>query len=74
MDLRCCIVTFDERHDMRVMQALEDIDFGGKVLFKLPVELGHVDGLDGYKSFGSLKQMSACCGMRGSTTRNARKN
>lgn len=29
----------DERHDMRMMEALQDIDLGGEVVLQLLVEL-----------------------------------
>ena len=33
------LVAVDERHDMRVMEALEDIDLGREVVLQLFVEL-----------------------------------
>lgn len=39
MYMRGGLVAVDERDDMRMMQALEDIDFGGKVVFQLLVKL-----------------------------------
>lgn len=44
----------DEGHDVRMMEALQNVDLGGKVVFQLLVELGQVDRLDGYVRAGFL--------------------
>ena len=40
-------VAVDERHNMWMVEASEDGDFGHEVVFELLVELVHVDRLDG---------------------------
>jgi hypothetical protein len=44
----------DQGNDVWVLEALENIDFGGKVVLQLLVELREVDGLDGDEGLGSL--------------------
>lgn len=39
MDVRCRFMAVDERNDVRVMKALEDVDLKGEVLLEFLVEL-----------------------------------
>lgn len=45
----------DERSYVRVMEALEDRDLGGQVVFQLLIELAHVYRLDCYQSLHALR-------------------
>lgn len=44
----------EEGHNVRMMEALQNVDLGGKVVFQLFIELGQVDRLDGYVCPGFL--------------------
>lgn len=40
------LLAVDQRYDMGMMEALQDVDLGIEVLLQLLVELVHVDGFD----------------------------
>ena len=44
----------DQGHDVRVMETLQDIDFGRKVFFEFLIELRQVHGLDSNIGLRSL--------------------
>ena len=44
----------DERDNMWMLKALENIDLGRETFFQLPVELRQIDGLDSYVAPRSL--------------------
>lgn len=48
MDVCRCFLTVDQRHDVGMMEALQNLNLGVKVFFQLFVKLVHVDGFDGY--------------------------
>lgn len=50
----CGFMAVDKGDNVWVLEALEDIDFGGKVVLQLLIELREVDGLDGDEGLGSL--------------------
>lgn len=50
MDVRRGFMAIDECDDVGMVEALEDIDLGGKVVLEFLVELRQIDGLDGNES------------------------
>ncbi len=45
----------DKSYDMRMVKALEYLDFAVEVFLELLVELREVDGLDGYECSAALQ-------------------
>lgn len=44
----------DQGDYVRVVEALEDLDFAVEIILELAIQLGEVDRLDGYESSGCL--------------------
>lgn len=44
----------DKGDDVRMLEAFENVDFGGKVIFQLLIKLRQVDRLDRNESLGTL--------------------
>jgi hypothetical protein len=54
MDVLCGFMAVDQGDNVWMLETLENIDFGGKVVLQLLVELREVDGLDGDEGLCSL--------------------
>lgn len=48
MDMGCCFMAIDESDDMRMVQALENVNLRREIVFQLLVEFRQVDRLDGH--------------------------
>jgi hypothetical protein len=57
------LLAIDQRDDVWMVQAFEDSDLGGEVVFELFVELRKVDRLDCHKAFLFLLVLTAVSNM-----------
>ena len=53
MDVGARVFAVDESYDVGMVEAFEDRDFRGQVLFELLVELAQVDRFDGNDALGA---------------------
>lgn len=50
MDVCRCLLAVDQRHDVGMMETLQNVNFRVQVFLQLFVELVQVDGFDGYEA------------------------
>lgn len=55
MDVLSCFLAVDKGGNVRVVEALEDRDLRGQVVFEFLVELAHIDRLDCHEGLDALQ-------------------